>query len=122
VRIVIAVAAALLLAGCQGSQSGAPSGPAPSATQRQDVQITLSEFKFQPAIVEVQAGPVRFHFNNTGAVEHTMLIPELSKGTPMIKPGTDFDLDLDLPAGTYHVVCDVPGHKEAGMEMTLVVK
>jgi uncharacterized cupredoxin-like copper-binding protein len=29
---------------------------------------------------------------------------------------------MDLPAGTYTVVCDVPGHKEAGMTMTLIVK
>jgi len=117
VRIVIAVAAALLIAGCQGRQSSAP--PAPPL---QEVEISMSEFKFEPSSVEVKAGTVKFHFNNTGAVEHTALIPELSKGTPMVRPGTDFDVEFDLAPGTYSIICDVPGHKEAGMQMTLVVK
>ncbi len=117
-KLVIAVVVAtLFVSGCQGRSSV---GPPPS--QVQEVEITMSEFKFEPATVEVNAGTVKFHFNNTGAIEHTALIPELSKGTPMVKPGTDVDVELELPAGTYDIVCDVPGHKEAGMVMTLVVK
>jgi plastocyanin len=114
--VIIAIAAVLLVAGCQGRQSSTP--PAP----QQEVEISMSEFKFEPASVEVKPGKVKFHFNNTGAVEHTALIPQLSKGTPMVKPGTDFDVEFDLAPGTYTIVCDVPGHKEAGMQMTLVVK
>jgi len=117
VKIVIAVVVAtLFVAGCQGRSVG------PSPSEVQEVEITMSEFKFEPSTIEVKAGKVKFHFNNTGAIEHTAVIPELSKGTSMVKPGTDFDVELDLPAGTYNIVCDIPGHKEAGMEMTLVVK
>ena len=104
-KIVIAVVVAtLFVAGCQGRSVG------PSPSEVQEVEITMSEFKFEPSTIEVKAGKVKFHFNNTGAIEHTAVIPELSKGTSMVKPGT------------YNIVCDIPGHKEAGMEMTLVVK
>lgn len=116
-RIVfVVIAAALLAAGCQSRSAG----PAPSASQQ--AEVSLTEFKFEPSTVTVNAGKVLFHFTNNGAVEHTVLIPELSKGTPMIRPGVDYDVELDLPAGTYDVICDVPGHKEAGMTMTLIVK
>jgi len=82
----------------------------------------MSEFKFEPATAEVPAGKVTVVIANTGAVEHNFVIPRLEKGSEAVRAGARAELELDLKPGTYEVVCDVPGHKEAGMTMTLVVK
>ena len=31
-------------------------------------------------------------------------------------------IDLNVPAGEYEFVCDIPGHTEAGMVGTLIVE
>ena len=39
--------------------------------------------------------------------------------TMTVNPGqTKVEL-FDLPAGTYSLICDIPGHKDAGMVATL---
>ena len=51
------------------------------------------------------------------------MLPELGKGTPDVEPDEAFTLDLtDQPPGTYEVICDLPGHREAGMETTLTLR
>jgi len=64
----------------------------------------------------------RLEVVNDGTTGHDLLIGELGKGTPDLPPGESTVLDLsDQPPGTYRVVCDLPGHTEAGMvtELTL---
>ena len=34
-------------------------------------------------------------------------------------PGETKEVSVNLPAGTYTFICDVPGHEEAGMVGTL---
>ena len=36
-----------------------------------------------------------------------------------VNPGQTKVETYDLPAGTYSLICDIPGHKEAGMTATL---
>ena len=36
-----------------------------------------------------------------------------------VNPGQTKVETYDLPAGTYSLICDIPGHKEAGMAATL---
>ena len=36
-----------------------------------------------------------------------------------VNPGQTEVGTYDLPAGTYSLICDIPGHKEAGMTATL---
>jgi nitrite reductase (NO-forming) len=86
------------------------------------VELKLSEFKFAPPRVEVKAGKTTFKLVNTGVVEHNIVFPKLGKGTGAIKPGQTGSIEVTLPAGTHQAVCDIPGHKEAGMVMTVVAK
>jgi plastocyanin len=72
-----------------------------------------------------KAGKVTIDFNNPQALTHDVAI-ENSKGeevgaTELIAEGED-STTVDLKPGTYHYFCTVPGHREAGMEGTLVVK
>jgi plastocyanin len=72
-----------------------------------------------------KAGKVTVDFNNPQALTHDVAI-ESSSGeevgaTELISEGED-STTVDLKPGTYHFYCTVPGHREAGMEGTLVVK
>lgn len=61
--------------------------------------------------------------NNTGAVEHNLIIEE-ADDTEVVRagPGDTADGTIALEAGTYAFYCNIPGHREAGTEGTLEVK
>lgn len=132
--------ASVLLAACSAA-----------STSQADPVLTVkaSGLKYQPALVEVTAGqPVRLTFENEDAMEHDLSVVEIpltlmsadSDATSM--PGHDMSGMADVPdlhvaagmgqnasveftpskPGTYEFYCTVPGHKEAGMVGTLVVK
>jgi len=131
---VLIVASALLLTACGGRSAQRPPAQqppaqvtpapeaAPPAAGEQALKIALSEFKFDPNTAEVQAGRVKFELTNVGAVEHNFVITETGQRIEAIPPGQTGELSVGLKPGTYHIECDVPGHKEAGMVMTLIVK
>ena len=85
-------------------------------------EVSMVEMAFVPDPMEVAATDASLTVVNDGAVPHSLVIPELGKGTPDLEPGQSLTLDLtDQPPGTYVVICDVEGHREAGMETTLVL-
>ncbi len=87
------------------------------------VRVSMTEFAFSPDPIVLRSGAgARLEVVNDGTTGHDLLIGELGKGTPDLPPGESTVLDLsDQPPGTYRVVCDLPGHTEAGMvtELTL---
>jgi uncharacterized cupredoxin-like copper-binding protein len=96
----------------------------PPAVPAQEIEVLMSDFRFEPVTIEVSRGKVKFKLKNTGVVEHDFVIPELGLGTPPIPAGGEMVLELDIKAqpGRYRIECHVPGHREAGMVGTLVVK
>lgn len=129
--LVALLVGALFLAACGGGQQPAqqpaqpaaeqPVTPAPSA-EGQKVKVDMSEFKFAMEPVEVKAGKVTFELVNAGTVEHSFIIEGTDVKSEQIRAGQTVSVQTDLKPGTYTVVCDVAGHKEAGMTMQLVVK
>ncbi len=117
--LVLVIATVLLLTACGGRAAQQP--PAAPAGE-QAVTIKMSEFKFDPATVQVRGGKVKFELTNAGTVEHSFVIVGTGKKVEAIQPGKGGQLEIDLKPGTYQVECDIPGHKEAGMIMTIVVK
>lgn len=101
---------------------------AASAAQVTMIKITQKEFLFTPKSVTVPAGPVRFVVTNAGTIEHDFMIDALGVNSGMVKPGATVTVPpagkppLVLKTGTYQGYCMVPGHKEIGMVMTIVVK
>jgi plastocyanin len=83
-------------------------------------RVSMTEFAFSPDPV-VSSGR-RLEIVNDGVVAHDFVLPALGKGTPDVPPGGSIVLDLaGQPPGTYVVVCDLPGHREAGMETSLTL-
>lgn len=126
----------LALAAC----SGRPSGPT-------EIVVKAEALKFSPATIEVTAGtPVKLTFENVDSVDHDLSVMEFSmaKMGATAEPMAGHDMgsmteepDLHIVAamgakssleftptqpGTYEFLCTVPGHKEAGMVGTLIVK
>jgi plastocyanin len=72
-----------------------------------------------------KAGKVTIDFNNPQSLPHDVAIED-SKGeevasTELVSEGEE-STTATLEPGTYHFYCSVPGHREAGMEGTLIVK
>lgn len=72
-----------------------------------------------------QAGKVTIDFTNPQPLMHDVAIEDSSgktiAQTNTIAEGSD-STTAELKPGTYTFYCTVPGHREAGMEGTLVVK
>jgi plastocyanin len=84
-----------------------------------------SDLAFDQKDVNANAGNVTVSFDNKQATPHDVVIEdssgqELAK-TDLISSQTA-STTADLQPGTYTFFCDVPGHREAGMEGTLTVK
>lgn len=115
--LVFLVAAALLALGSSGGSGGSPEGGGAN-----DLTVSMTEFAFEPDPIGLTRSRGRLEVVNDGKVAHNLLVVGLGKGAPDLAPGERFVLDLsDQPAGTYRVICDLPGHTEAGMvtELTL---
>jgi uncharacterized cupredoxin-like copper-binding protein len=101
---------------------------------------TPSEYAMTPAPTEISAGTVTFAVKNEGTLVHEMVVIKTDKGAANL--GTDGEadesgavdevadipagesktLELDLTAGTYALVCNLPGHYEQDMYADFTVK
>lgn len=135
--------AAIVLGGCGGSKStsssattAAPETTTPAATSSTAAPssgasaVSLSansqgELKYNTTSLTAKAGSVAITFTNSAPLQHNVTV-ESSSGstvgaTPIFQGGSKV-LNLNLKPGTYKFYCSVPGHRQAGMEGTLVVK
>jgi uncharacterized cupredoxin-like copper-binding protein/mono/diheme cytochrome c family protein len=102
--------------------------PAPSANNAGDSatsdQYTVEshDIFFQPTELEIPANQdVKILLPNLGAAAHNFSIDELGISVD-IAPGETAETTINAKPGTYTFYCNVPGHKEAGMVGTLVVR
>jgi uncharacterized cupredoxin-like copper-binding protein/mono/diheme cytochrome c family protein len=110
----------------------APAGGAPtpppaadnagdSATSDQFTVVSHDIF-FEPTEIEIPANQdVKILLPNEGASLHNFAIDELGISVD-IAPGETAEATINAAPGTYEFYCNVPGHKEAGMVGTLVVR
>jgi plastocyanin len=83
-----------------------------------------TELKFDKTELTSKPGKVTIDFNNPSALEHNVAIEQEGKEiavSELLAEG-ETSVSADLPPGTYSFLCTVPGHAQAGMEGTLVVK
>lgn len=106
--------AVLVLAGCTAN-----------ASQVREIRINASEFKFEPSELRVKAGEaVRFIIVNTGSVDHEFESDDARIEEVTIPPGRQRTVRWTAPArpGEYSFVCDISGHREAGMTGKIIVE
>lgn len=128
------VAMIALVAGCGGGDGSGGGGT---------VVVTMgqpSEYAMVADPAEISAGTVTFEVKNEGTLVHEMVVIRTDKGAANL--GTDGEadesgavdevadlpagqsktLELNLEAGKYALVCNVPGHYENHMYADFTVK
>jgi nitrite reductase (NO-forming) len=85
------------------------------------VAVEVAEFFVEPDVVEVPAGThLIVNVTNAGELEHDLnLNGEI--GTDRLQPGGSQTADLGVIDATAQAWCTVPGHRDAGMVMTITV-
>jgi plastocyanin len=87
-------------------------------------EVELGEFYIDmPATLP--AGPITLEVTNAGSMPHTLTIQgngvTLQLGETLSGGGAA-TWELDLEPGSYTIWCPIPGHRDAGMELTLTVE
>ena len=136
----LATAGLLLIAStaCSGSGTSAPpstavpappltAGTSPTAsdvTNGTATAITERDFSFDTPAVTVH-GAVSLAVTNAGPTVHNLAIRATSgqilATTHDLKPGTSETLAVQIPQGTYAIICTLPGHESLGLKGTLTV-
>jgi len=104
----------------QGTSGPAASGPGGTLK----LAASPNELAFDTTSLTTKVGEVTIDFENPAALEHDVKIEQNGKqigGTETIRESKT-TATVELSPGTYTFYCSVPGHREAGMEGTLVVK
>jgi plastocyanin len=110
-----------LLASC-GSDDNTSTSTATGASGSTFKVTGTDDLKFDPDTGTVPAGDVTITLHAEKAVNHDVVIEQL--GTqPVVAAGAGQTKSgkVKLAAGTYTFYCNVPGHRQAGMEGTLTV-
>jgi uncharacterized cupredoxin-like copper-binding protein len=118
--ISLGTAVLLALVACGGGGGGTSSKDSVPADA---LVVKAEDIKFDKKEYAAPAGQVTVAYESTGSVVHTLLIYDkdnVQVGEELkVSPGETKVETFDLPAGTYTMICNIPGHKEAGMTATL---
>jgi plastocyanin len=79
-------------------------------------------FSFDKQTLEAPAGTITIHLTNDSSVPHNVGVEGngVDEKTDTVTNG-EISLTVELEPGEYTFYCDVPGHREGGMEGTLTV-
>jgi plastocyanin len=120
VALLILVLALPLAAGCGGEEDDAGGDGAPPG---QSVQVSATDFAFDPSEITVGAGEVSIDLTNDGESPHAIEVEGngVEEASETINGGDSTTLTVDLDEGTYTIYCPVGDHRDRGMEGTLTV-
>jgi plastocyanin len=117
----VAIAAALSAAGC-GSDDPSISQPGRPTAGSDAVEVVAEDIRFSETSFRARSGALTISYRNEGRIEHTLAIEGVDGFMLDVPAHGDSDQGfLALEAGNYTIYCDVPGHRQAGMEATLEV-
>lgn len=119
---ILALAVVLLLAACGGDDDPTMDQDMGEEGAGATVTVTAGDLYFEPAALDAAPGTVTIEVVNEGSAQHTLVIEEVGETTVAdAAAGETATGNIDLEAGTYTFYCDVPGHREGGMEGTTTV-
>lgn len=107
------------------------------------IRADMREYAMGLTATEVRAGTVTFIARNAGSTAHDLVVLKTDLApdklpvdtqtqkakedgklgaVDQVSPGKSANLRLELPAGAYVVICNVPTHYQLGMRSALTVK
>ena len=101
---------------------GTPVSGTPAAGGATTLEIGEYDLYFDPKEVSIPANTdVMVTVTNNGALQHNWDVLGTDFETKIAGGGDVQTITVNLPAGSYDLQCDVPGHAEAGMVGVLTV-
>jgi plastocyanin len=100
----------------------AQAAKAKAAANKPDLIVEAFDLGFKEKELKIGPGKVTIQEVNTGATAHTLVIDGVV-GKKLSVPAHDAKdmATFQIAAGTYTYFCDIPGHRQAGMEGKLIV-
>jgi len=136
--LALGAAIAVPIAGCGGSSNdnstsnaasnASTTGTAAAATgPGGTVDLSATDFKFNPSDPTVKSGQVTFKEANDGQTTHSLEIEDVTPGHDQelegeVAPGQSGTLTVNLKPGKYEFYCPISNHKQLGMEGEITVK
>ena len=119
----LAALAILPLAACGGDDGDAGGGDGGGSTETPAAEgavivVAESVQGFDSDSYSAPAGEVTIVFENEDSIPHNVTIED--EDFRLADDGDEGS--IELAAGEYTLFCDVPGHRDAGMEATLTVE
>lgn len=134
------VAAIAVLAALAAGVGAVEASAVESQASAAKVKVSLIEFKLIPSVKRVAAGKVTFAVRNAGKINHEFVVlktktpaaklPIKSTGAVetgkigkigQFKSGLTKSLTLTLKPGHYALICNLPGHYQAGQHADFTV-
>ncbi len=118
----IAFATTAVVAACGGGGGGGSSYKQPKGPAQKTLDIKGGNFFFDPKNSDAPAGVDAIKLESEGG-QHTLVFDggKVPGFKLQASSGKSDELKVDLKPGKYTIYCDIPGHREAGMEGTITV-
>jgi plastocyanin len=126
--VLLGAVVGLVLGGCGedeepsqggGGQTETEQATQPAVPEAQTVNVSATDFAFDPPNPRVKAGVVEFRLTNDGQAPHALEVegPGGEVQTRVIQAGQSATLKTELrEAGSFEMYCPVGNHREMGME------
>ena len=121
-RLISFSSSVALLAACGGGGSSAPTATLPADAF---VVTAVSGLRFDAeSYGPIAAGEVVFGYQNEDSIRHTLILAKDDTKVPnfklvVAKNGSVDSGTVTLDAGTYTIICDVPGHGNMKASLTV---
>ena len=119
----IAVATTVIVTACGGGGGGGSSYKQPKGPAQTTADIRGGNFFYDPKNSDLPAGVDAIKLESEGGL-HTLVFDDGKVPGFKLQAGSgkSDELKVDLKPGKYTIFCDIPGHREAGMEGTITVQ
>ena len=112
----------LTVAACGDDDAGSGDRSVGTQAAGEPLTVVAEDIGFPHDEYRVDAGEVEFVYENDGSIVHTLLIDGVDGFKLSVRSKGDVDEgSVELEAGEYELYCDIPGHRQGGMEAALVV-
>jgi glucose/arabinose dehydrogenase/uncharacterized cupredoxin-like copper-binding protein len=99
-----------------------PTEDGTSAEASEEIVIGLYDMYFEPERIIIPANTdVRIVLENRGAAPHNFEVKQFDIDVD-VAPGETTEVVVNLPEGSHKFICNVPGHKQVGMNGVLVAR
>jgi len=94
--------------------------PGATSTSGSTLSLTAENVKFVPTTMTASAGQIQVTVDNKDPIPHNIAIDTLNLSVDL-PPGRATSVTFQAKPGTYTFYCNIPGHRQAGMEGALTV-